>query len=160
MVGCQQAGLSDTRTFTEVQELEQALKILIYRAGGIHKAKSARTQNATAMVFKQDVDIPIEVMVNPTGSIEAGAQQYFAQHESQELRQQSPRARGLAVWADAAIITPEIRKQLPSCTHRVRCCSDITQPAYQYVMHTQRCLQPCHTSHATCGQATLVVYHA
>ncbi|KAL0030865.1 hypothetical protein WJX77_010304 [Trebouxia sp. C0004] len=33
------AGLSDTHTLEEVQELEQALKTLIYRAGGIHKSQ-------------------------------------------------------------------------------------------------------------------------
>lgn len=112
--------LSDTRTLEEVQELEQALKSLIYRAGGIRKAKSSRSEEATQIVFRADEDIPYEVMVNPTGSVEAGAHAYLAKQEKLAHDQLDPRAKDLAVGAGFQLITPAIRQQLPSCVHKVR----------------------------------------
>jgi len=47
---CVQAGLSETRTFEEVRDLVQALKTLIDRAGGIHRARLERNQKASALI--------------------------------------------------------------------------------------------------------------
>ncbi|DBB16698.1 TPA: hypothetical protein ACH3X3_014944 [Trebouxia sp. C0006] len=116
------AALSDTRTLEQVQELEQALKTLIYRAGGIRKAKSSRSEQATQMVFSADEDIPYEVMVNPTGYVEAGAHAYLAKQEKLAHDQLDPTAKDLAVGAGSQLITPAIQQQLPSCVHKVFHC--------------------------------------
>ena len=64
--------MEDSRTEHEVQELETALKLLIYRFGGIKEARELREEKASQMVFKDENEIPYEVMVNPTGSISEG----------------------------------------------------------------------------------------
>ncbi len=139
-----QAGLSDTRTLEEVQELEQALKTLIYRAGGIRKAKSSRSKQATQMIFRADEDIPYEVMVNPTGSVEAGAHAYLAKQEKLALDQLNPTAKDLAVGAGSQLITPAIRQQLPLCVHKVRRVIDIftSLSVCNSVVITCWCTQP------------------
>ncbi|KAA6429985.1 MAG: hypothetical protein FRX49_00416 [Trebouxia sp. A1-2] len=116
------AGLSDTRTLKQVQELEQALTMLIYRAGGIHKAKSSISEKATQMLLRADEDIPYEVMVNSTGSVEAGARSYLAKQEMLALDQLDPSAKRLAVGAGSQLITPAIRQELPLCVHKALLC--------------------------------------
>jgi hypothetical protein len=78
------------------------------------------------MVFSADADIPYEVMVNPTGSVEAGAHVYLAKQEKLAHDQLNPRAKGLAVGAGSQLIAPAIRQQLPLCAHKVRRTTDIT----------------------------------
>ncbi len=77
------------------------------------------------MVFRAEEDIPYEVMVNPTGSVEAGAHVYLAKQEKLALDQLNPRAKDLAVRAGSQLITPAIRQQLPVCVHKVRHTIDI-----------------------------------
>ena len=73
------------------------------------------------MVFRADKDIPYEVMLNPTGSVEAGAYAYLAKQEKLALDQLDPKAKDLAVGAESQLITCTIRQQLPLCVHKVRC---------------------------------------
>ncbi len=68
-----QCGLSELRSFEEVKKLEQALTTLIYRAGHIHRAKHQRSQKAYAMIWKENRDIPQEIMEMGADSIEAGS---------------------------------------------------------------------------------------
>lgn len=93
--------------------------MLIYRAGGIHKAKSSISEKATQMLLRADEDIPYEVMVNSTGSVEAGARSYLAKQEMLALDQLDPSAKRLAVGAGSQLITPAIRQELPLCVHKV-----------------------------------------
>ncbi len=72
------------------------------------------------MVFRADEDIPYEVMVISTGSVEAGAHAYLAKQEKLALDQLDPRAKDLAVGAGSQLLTPAIRQQLPLCVHKVR----------------------------------------
>ena len=73
------------------------------------------------MVFRADEDIPYEVMVISTGSVEAGAHAYLAKQEKLALDQLDPTAKDLAVGAGSQLITPAIQQQLPLCVHKVRC---------------------------------------
>ncbi len=114
-----QCGLSELRSFEEVKKLEQALTTLIYRAGHIHRAKHQRSQKAYAMIWKENRDIPQEIMEMGADSIEAGSLRFFANKDKEAYEQLSPKTKGLAIWAGADFITPEVKEQLPSCTHRV-----------------------------------------
>lgn len=114
-----QAGLEDSRTEEEVQELTTALKLLIYRSGGIKEAREGREEKATQMVFKDENEIPCEVMVNPTGSISEGAKLYYAKQDRLQQAQLSPRSKQLKVTADSTFITAAVTKQVPSCAHKV-----------------------------------------
>ncbi|DBA99962.1 TPA: hypothetical protein ACH3X1_013836 [Trebouxia sp. C0004] len=86
------------------------------------KAKSSRSEEATQMVFRADEDIPYEVMVNPTGCVEAGAHAYLAKQEKLAHDQLDPRVKGLAVGAGSQLISPAIRQQMPSCAHKALLC--------------------------------------
>ena len=115
-----QCGLSELRSFEEVKELEQALTTLIYRAGHIHKAKHGRSKKAYAMPRKENRDIPQEIMEMGADSIEGRSLTFFAKKDKEAFEQLSPKTKGLAIWAGAEFITPEVKEQLPSCTQRVR----------------------------------------
>ena len=55
------------------------------------------------MVFRADEDIPYQVMVNPTGSVEAGAHACLAKQQKLALDQLDPRAKDLAVGLDLSL---------------------------------------------------------
>ena len=114
-----QCGLSELRSFEEVKELEQALTTLIYRAGHIHIAKQSRRKKAYAMIWKENKDIPQEIMEMGADSIEAGSSTFFDKKDKEAYEQLSPKTKGLAIWSEAEFITPEVKEQLPSCTRRV-----------------------------------------
>ena len=78
-----QCGLSELRSFEEVKKLEQALTTLIYRAGHIHRAKHQRSQKAYAMIWKENRDIPQEIMEMGADSIEAGSLRLFANKDKE-----------------------------------------------------------------------------
>ena len=115
-----QAELGNTRTVAEVEQLEEALKLLIYRNGNIKKAKNERSAKAFHMMMDMDQDIPAEVMPFCLHGVEAGFYKYYAHKDREAHEQLSPRSKGLTVWADAELITDQIKEQLPTCTHRVR----------------------------------------
>lgn len=115
-----QAGLVGVRSEEEVQQLETALKLLIYRAGGIQEAARLRAIEAAQMVFRDENEIPYEVMVNSTGSIEGGALMWYAKQDKLAHEQLSPGSKKLAVWADAPFINAEVMKQLPIHAHKVK----------------------------------------
>ncbi len=116
---CVQGGLSETRTFEEVRDLVQALKLLIDRAGGIRKARDERNQKASALIDMEDDRAAFGLYLSGNGSVKEGARQHIAQKEKQAHDLLSPKAKAVAIWADAEFITPEIRSQLPACMHRV-----------------------------------------
>lgn len=60
----------------------------------------------------------MEVMGYCAYGIEDGFYKYFADQDKEKIKQLSPKARSLAVWADAKFITADIKKQLSSCTHK------------------------------------------
>lgn len=112
------AGLDDCRTEEEVQELTAALRLLIYRSGGIKEARESREEKATQMVFKDENEIPREVMVNPTGSISEGAKLYYAKQDRLKQAQLSPGSKQLGVTANSTFITAGVTQQVPSCAHK------------------------------------------
>ena len=93
--------------------------MLIYRAGGIKKARRERGTKAYRMLMDKDTDIPDEVMPYCNYGIEDGFNGYYANQEKKAQEQLSPRSQGLAIWADAEVITDQVVEQLPACTHRV-----------------------------------------
>ena len=111
--------MEGSRTEQEVQELETALKLLIYRFGGIKEARELREEKASQMVFKDENEIPYEVMVNPTGSISEGAKLYYAKQDRLNQAQLSPRSKQLTISADSKFITDAVTKQVPSCARKV-----------------------------------------
>lgn len=111
--------MDDCRTEEEVQELTAALRLLIYRSGGIKEARESREEKATQMVFKDENEIPREVMVNPTGSISEGAKLYYAKQDRLKQAQLSPGSKQLGVTANSTFITAGVTQQVPSCAHKV-----------------------------------------
>ena len=114
---CVQAGLSETRTFEEVRDLVQALKFLIDRAGGIRKARDERNQTASALIDMEDDRAAFGLYLSGNGSVMEGTRWHVAQKEKQAHDLLSPKAKAVAIWADAEFITPDIRSQLPACMH-------------------------------------------
>ena len=97
--------------------------MLIYRAGGIHKAKDKRYTKSHNMMMN------CEYLVGYCNyGVEDGLNKYFAEKDKEAQKQLGAKARGLAVWADAKFITAEVKKQLPSSTHKVgRSCCDASE---------------------------------
>lgn len=96
----------------------QALKLLIDRAGGIRKARNERNEKASALIDMEDDRAAFDLYLSGNGSVKEGARQHIAQKEKQAHDHLSPKAKAVAIWADAEFITPEIRSQLPPCMHR------------------------------------------
>ena len=88
------------------------------------------------MVFSADEDIPYEVMVNPTGYVEAGAHAYLAKQEKLAHDQLDPTAKDLAVGAGSQLITPAIQQQLPLCVHKVRCTTFVSGSVWSQCGHS------------------------
>ena len=140
-----QAELPSTRTLAEVQELEAALTLLIYRVGGIKKARNERSIKAHRSMMDLDGDIPMEVWPFCTDGVANGFYKYYAHKEKAANERLSLCSRELAVWADAELINDRIREQLPFSTHRVRCCS---RACAQLVLRqmSQSCYQASYTA--------------
>ena len=103
---CAQAGLSETRTFEEVRDLVQALNFLMDRAGGIHKARGERNQKASALIDMEDDRAAFGLYLSGNGSVKEGARWHVVQKEKQAHDLLSPKAKAVAIWADAEFITP------------------------------------------------------
>ena len=91
----------------------------MYRAGDIHKAKYGRSKKGYAIIWKENRDIPQEIMEMGADSIAAGLLRFFAKKDKEAYEQLSPKTKELAIWAGAEFMTPEVKEQLPSCTQRV-----------------------------------------
>lgn len=112
-----------------MQKRQEPLKLLIDRNGNMKKAKNERSAKAFHMMMDMDKDIPIEVMPFCTDGVEAAFYRYYALKDREAHEQLSPRSRGLAVWADAELITDKIKEQLPTSTHMVEAlCSTADSP--------------------------------
>ena len=70
-------------------------------------------------MLQRDDRAAFDLYLSGSGSVKEGARQHIAQKEKQAHALLSPRAKAVAIWADAEFITPEIRNQLPACMHRV-----------------------------------------
>ena len=108
----------------EVQALEQAFKLLVYRAAGIQEARMARNHKCHVMTYKAskgDTDsIPPEVLAHGSVNVFTRAQTYLRRQDTAFLTQLSPKERALAVWADADFMNVEMESQLHPCTRQVK----------------------------------------
>ena len=68
-------------------------------------------------MLQRDDRAAFDLYLSGSGSVKEGARQHIAQKEKQAHALLSPRAKAVAIWADAEFITPEIRSQLPACMH-------------------------------------------
>ena len=106
-----------------VQELTEALKVLIDRAGAISAAQKECWGKAYEMVNRQE--LPPGVSSSTTGRLPHDefmmlkrlCYEYLSHQEKDEQDQLSSEAQ--AARADADIFTTEVQKQLPLCTHNV-----------------------------------------
>lgn len=121
VTACVQSGLSTTRTVEEVKELEEALKVLIYRAGGIQKAKGQRHAKAFRSMMDcagEKRELPMELAGYCQHGVESGFYDYYRDQEREAMKHLTPKARSQVVWADAQFITAEVEQQLPSCIRK------------------------------------------
>ncbi len=114
-----QAGLAAARSIREVEDAETALQLLVTRAAGIHEAKVARIRSVLSDVKQQ---FPIECYRERIAGF-WGRFVYTELVVAERLKQErrSPTQQGLAVWAEADLVTPEILEQIPVCLRKVRC---------------------------------------
>ena len=113
-----QSGVTRVRTLEEVCELERAMVLLIDRRAAINAAGLVRDRKAGAMLHRDSEDIPSIIFCWGQGVV-SGAHRLFAEQEEEEVSRMPAHDRGLFIWADADLITPEVKQQLPSHTHRV-----------------------------------------
>lgn len=70
------------------------------------------------MLGRDSKDIPSIIFHWDQGVVN-GAHRLFAEQEQEAVSQMPAQEQGLFVWADADLITPEVKEQLPPHTQRV-----------------------------------------
>lgn len=113
-----QSGMIPIRTLEEICELESAMTLLIHRRAAINAAGLVRCRRAGAMLERDSKDIPSIIFSRDQGVVN-GAHRLFAEEEQEAVSQMPAQEQGLFVWADADLITPEVKEQLPPHTQRV-----------------------------------------
>lgn len=107
-----------SRTLEEVCEVEHALMLLIHRKAAIHAALRVRRRQADDRLEKDSKDIA-SILFHRDQGVVSGANRLLAEDEEERVSQMPAREQGLFIWANAELITPEVREQLPPHTHRV-----------------------------------------